>query len=139
MDRLTHKSPETDMVWFVDHESNDMLLEPCEMNSHHSRLAIQKLEKYESVEEQGLLVKLPCKVGMRIWVNGILGVGKVEEYEVIRIDYCSTLGTGKNEFYIEALLVKNPKNSIGFYDKEFDKNVFLTKDEAEKSLVESVI
>lgn len=89
-------------------------------------------------EEQGLLVKLPCKVGMRIWVNGILGVGKVEEYEVIRIDYCSTLGTGKNEFYIEALLVKNPKNSIGFYDKEFDKNVFLTKDEAEKSLVESV-
>lgn len=89
-------------------------------------------------EEQDLLVKLPCKVGMRIWVNGILGVGKVEEYEVIRIDYCSTLGTGKNEFYIEALLVKNPKNSIGFYDKEFDKNVFLTKDEAEKSLVESV-
>lgn len=52
MDRLTYKSPVTDMVWFLDHENNDALLEPCEMNSHHIRLAVQKLGKYEDAEEK---------------------------------------------------------------------------------------
>lgn len=47
MERLTSKSPVTDMVWFIDHENNDMFLEPCEMNAHHNRLAIQKLNVLE--------------------------------------------------------------------------------------------
>ena len=48
------------------------------------------------------------------------------------MDYHSTLGTGRNEFYIEALLDGQPNNSIGFYDKEFSKSVFLTKEQAEE-------
>ena len=40
-------------------------------------------------------------------------------------------------FILEALLVSNPEgNSIGFYDKEIGKTVFLTKEEAEKKLAE---
>lgn len=45
--RLTRKSDSSEMVWFVDHEKNDIELEPCEMRSHHSRLAIQRLAAYE--------------------------------------------------------------------------------------------
>ena len=67
MDRLTYKSNESDMVWFVDHENNDMKLEPCEMSSHHSRLAIDKLSAYEDAEDQGFLLKLPCKVGDTVY------------------------------------------------------------------------
>lgn len=63
MSRLTHESPVTDMVWFIDHENNDAFLEPCEMDSHHSRLAIQKLAQYEKKEELGLLKLLPCPIG----------------------------------------------------------------------------
>lgn len=92
--------------------------------------------KYKDLEEQGLLLLLPCKVGDTVCVNGVLGVGEAEEYKVIRVDYHSNLATNRSEFYIEALLVSDPRNSIGFYDKEFGKTVFLSKDEAEQKLKE---
>ena len=95
-----------------------------------------KLAEYEDLEEQGLLLRLPCKVGNTIYVNGILGVGEAEEYKVIRVDYHSNLAMGRSEFYIEALLVSDPENSIGFYDKEIGKTVFLTQYEAEQKLKE---
>lgn len=97
---------------------------------------LKELKEYKQLEEQGLLLRLPCKVGDTIYVNGILGVGEVEEYKVIRADYHSNLATKRSEFYIEALLVSNPENSIGFYDKEIGKTVFLTKSEAEQKLKE---
>lgn len=63
MERLTERSKNTSMVWFKDNENSNMLLEPCEMSSHNSRMAIEKLATYEDAEEQGLLLRLPCKVG----------------------------------------------------------------------------
>lgn len=96
----------------------------------------EKLKEYEDLEEQGRLVKLPCKVGDTVYVNGVLGCDEAERYRVIRVDYHSTLGTGRNEFYIEALLCADPDSSIAFYDNEFDKTVFLTKSEAEAKLEE---
>lgn len=98
--------------------------------------AIQKLAHYEDLDEQGLLLQLPCKVGDTIYVNGILGVGEMGKYRVIRVDYHSNLATKRSEFYIEALLMSNPTTSIGFYDKEIGKTVFLTKAEAEQNLKE---
>ena len=95
-----------------------------------------RLAEYEDLEEQGLLLRLPCKVGNTIYVNGILGVGEAEEYKVIRVDYHSNLATKRSEFYIEALLVSAPENSIGFYDKEIGKTVFFTQAEAEQKLKE---
>lgn len=66
------------------------------------------------------------------------GCGEAEKYRVIRVDYHSTLGTGRNEFYIEALLCADPDSVITFYDKQFGKTVFLTKSEAEAKLKELV-
>lgn len=96
----------------------------------------KKCDEWVRAEEQGLLLWLPCKVGDTLYVNGVLGVGEAEEYKVIRVDYHSNLSTKRSEFYIEALLLSDPRNSIGFYDKEFGKTVFLTKAEAEKKLKE---
>lgn len=98
--------------------------------------ALKKLANYEDLEEQGRLIKLPCKVGDTVYVNGVLGCGEAERYRVIRVDYHSTLGTGRNEFYIEALLCADPDSSIAFYDKQFGKTVFLTREEAEAKLKE---
>ena len=97
---------------------------------------LEKSKEYQQLEEQDRLVILPCKVGDTVYVNGVLGCGEAERYRVIRVDYHSTLGTGRNEFYIEALLCANPDSSIGFYDKQFGKTVFLTKAEAETKLKE---
>ena len=96
----------------------------------------EKLRAYEDLEEQGLLLRLPCKVGDVIYVNGVLGVGESEEYKVIRVYYQSNPLIKRSEFYVEALLVSDPRNSIGFYDKEIGKTVFLTKEEAEAKLKE---
>lgn len=115
------------------------------VNNEYSKInynkILTKLGEYEDLEEQGLLLRLPCKVGDIVYVNDILGCGEVERYKVIRVDYHSTLGTGRNEFYIEALLCTNPDKSIAFYDKQFGKTVFgktifLTKSEAEARLKE---
>lgn len=92
------------------------------------------LKEYQRLEEQGRLLKLPCKVGDIVYVNGVLGCGVAEEYKVIKVNYYSTFGTRRNEFCIEALLSDDPKNSIVFYDKELGKTVFLTKKEAETKL-----
>lgn len=59
MDRLTRKSQNTGMVWFIDHNNNDLNLEPCEMSYGNNRDAIQKLAYYEEAEEQGRLIVLP--------------------------------------------------------------------------------
>lgn len=96
----------------------------------------EKLGKYEDLEEQGRFIKLPCKVGDTVYVNGVRVCGEAEKYRVIRVDYHSTLGTGRNEFYIEALLCADPDSAITFYDKQFGKTVFLTKSEAEAKLKE---
>lgn len=68
MERLTERSKNTRMVWFKDNENSNMLLEPCEMSSHNSRMAIEKLATYEDAEEQGLLIRLPCKVGDPVYL-----------------------------------------------------------------------
>ena len=47
MDRLTRKSQNSEMVWFIDHNHNDLNLEPCEMTSGDSGKAIRKLAAYE--------------------------------------------------------------------------------------------
>lgn len=66
MERLTERSKNSDMVWFKDTENNT-ILEPCEMSVHHSRMAIAKLAAYEDAEEQGLLLRLLCKIGSKVY------------------------------------------------------------------------
>lgn len=58
MDNLTFKSNTTDMIWFMDKETG-LKLEPCEVNSHHVRLLLEKLSYYEEIEKQGRLIIEP--------------------------------------------------------------------------------
>lgn len=129
MERLTRRSANGTGVYATPSG------EPVKWEDNRHNV-LQKLAEYEDLEEQGRLIKLPCKVGDILYVNGILGVGEAEEYKVIRVDYHSNLATKRSEFYIEALLVNDPRNSIGFYDKEIGKTVFPTKAEAEAKLKE---
>lgn len=88
----------------------------------------KKLAEYEQLEEQGLLVKLPCKVGDTVYVPTM---NFVSELRIIMIAvhmygayFRWTLNSG---IY--------PKLD-GFSRSELGKTVFLTREEAEKKLEE---
>lgn len=94
--------------------------------------ALKKLYEYEQMEEQGLIMKLPCKVGDNIWW---FNKGKLIESKVISFSV--------NKDGVERIYVKyfyyigiNPFCAYGIEVKEFGKSVFLTKEEAEKALKE---
>ena len=105
----------------------------------HKQVAeyLRKLKDYEDLEEQGRLVKLPCKVGDTVWDNDFgrpcaytitaFSFGECEEY------ICKPVTTKEVVFYYE-----NSSGSItgSFAESEIGKTVFLTKSEAEQKLKE---
>lgn len=97
---------------------------------------IRKLAAYEDLEEQGLLVRLPCKVGDTVWDNDF-GYPELYEIKAFSYGYCDSYVDPDIEdeiiFYYE-----NYNGSItgAFPMSEIGKTVFLTREEAEKKLEE---
>ena len=81
---------------------------------------IKKLADYEDLEEQGLLVRLPCPIGVTVW--DICGMD-IRESAVSEIE-CSKDG--------KWFLWANEGKWLG----ELNNLVFLTREEAEKKLEE---
>ena len=78
-----------------------------------------KLAKYEDLEEQGLLLKLPCKVGDTVYsIHSLPSSGK----KIISEDIADA-------FYL----------SLSMFEKRFGDTVFLTIEEAEQKLKELAI
>lgn len=95
-----------------------------------------KLGEYERVEEQGLLVRLPIKIGDMVWDNDF---GYPESYEIKAFSY------GYCDSYVESdienqiiFYYENYSRSItgAFPMSEIGKTVFLTREEAVKMLDE---
>lgn len=90
----------------------------------------EKLADYEDAEEQGLLVKLPCKVGDTVYVPTRNFVSE------LRITLVS-IDTNDMTMYFGWLLNSGIyPNLDGFFGYELGKTVFLTHEEAEKKLEE---
>ena len=84
-----------------------------------------KLKEYEDLEEQGRLVKLPCKIGTEVY--DITWWDNVQEKVVVK---------GKT-YYRTIHKHKVSKSTFGYTDiEEIGKTVFLTKSEAEAKLKE---
>lgn len=88
----------------------------------------EKLKEYEDIEEQGRLLKLPCKVGDTVY--GI-SMGKIIKLAVNEISI----------FYMKGEKIINVKCQNddmfrNYIETEFGKTVFLTKSEAEAKLEE---
>lgn len=88
--------------------------------------AIEKLATYEDLEEQGLLVRLPCNVGDDLYciVNGEVKKLKVhyfgvQDFEITDIEFK----------YVDGFKIVRFVGEVG-------KTVFLTREEAEKKLEE---
>lgn len=109
------------------HGANDNL--PCGENSYtYKGLLLEALGKYEDAEEQGLLLRLPLKIGDTV-------------YSVTR-DFISEYTICSIEKYNEGLFFnwKCEKgmyvNLRGFTNYQIGKDIFLTKAEAEQKLKE---
>lgn len=115
MERLTER-----MENAPDGESNVWV------KNHDYIKASEKLAEYEDLEEQGLLVRLPCKVGDDLYciVNGEVKKLKVHSFGVPDFEITDI------EFkYVDGFKIVRFVGEVG-------KTVFLTREEAEKKLEE---
>lgn len=141
MERLTIRS-KNNMVWFKDGENGNAHLEPCEMTAHHSRMALDKLATYEDAEEQGRLLKLPCKIGDDVYfvpseVNYKLNIlNKHSENNKVYHQKVEDFILTRHGWYLEC--DQDVKYGTGHIltDVSFCKTWFLAKSEAEAKLKE---
>lgn len=122
MERLTQKSDK--MIWLKD---QGLKIEPCEMNTHHCRMILEKLADYEEAEEQGLLVRLPVKIETELFQPC------ADRKSIIRSIVINNTITD-DDIYIG--IIDERGNERHYSKKSIGKTVFLTREEAEKKLEE---
>lgn len=129
MERLTRRLNNNKIVAIKGHGCNYSAHSfDCQDNEGRNKLraALEKLADYEDLEEQGLLVRLPCKVGDTV-------------YKITR--FCSG-GIRDCGYSYECSECPEYKPFIEYIEfkitilKDIGKNVFLTREEAAKKLDE---
>lgn len=89
---------------------------------------LKELKSYKEAEEQGLLVRLPCKVGDTVYVPTRNFVSELR-ITMVSVDM--------HEAYFSWMLNSGIyPNLDGFSKSKLGKSVFLTREEAEKKLEE---
>lgn len=104
---------------------------------------LQELKSYKEAEEQGLLVRLPCKVGDTVWVVtspiNVFGYDEYDgdaEYEVYESFLSSVSYYASGEQFRIYAKVTNSFIVAYFRECDFGESIFLTREEAEKKLEE---
>lgn len=110
----------------------DMNCEKCAIQK-----AFDKLAEYEDLEEQGLFLKLPCKVGTTVYVIDTIYECDNDYMDCIMEfpDRYQCERGFKCEYEHEKLVVRPESFDFKMLDN-FNKIVFLTKEEAEEKLKE---
>lgn len=122
MERLTEKSKVLD-----DYRLKDSSVDNCQE-------AINKLGKYEDLEEQGLLLRLPCKVGDTVYRVNTGAKEPVIKMRVLQVHY-KQLHKDRIIIRIDAIN-DNDMGESCYLLEDFGKTVFLTQAEAEQKLKE---
>lgn len=126
MERLTERYKDSIANTVLIRECGDKLCKDicddieCDCSKCKLEKALEKLADYEDLEEQGLLVRLPCPVGTTVW--DICGMD-------IRENVVCGIECGKNG---KQFLWANHDEWLG----KLNDLVFLTREEAEKKLEE---
>ena len=118
----------------------ELAQEACENYLKWEDDCIKKLSEYETAEEEGRLVVLPCKVGDTVWVI-------THPFNVLDdFDFYEDAHDEIYESYISSVTFYEDSNQYRIYTKDFikayfmecdfGKSIFLTREEAEKALKE---
>ena len=101
----------------------------------HRQLAewLRELQKYKDLEEQGRLIELPCKIGDTVYyinTHNRLSLFKNTVYEAKVARFVTTrYGTSI------VIQIRNEYGCTELYSEDnYNKTVFLTKEEAEAAL-----
>ena len=125
MERLTRRTKLGEVVPYIDlsyeSEYNDWITDITE-----------KLAEYEDLEEQSLLLRLPCKVGDTVYIITQVFNGKEVIGAIGRRKIDSIGGNALNPIYV---ISKEPYE-LRFCPSEFGVRVFKTKEEAKAKLRE---
>ena len=130
MMRLTYRGSET--------MTEDEWIKPS-YSCYSTRKIVEKLAEYEDLEEQGLLLRLPCKVGDTVYCI-YKRYTKCSEYEQELDEYscqgCECLECDSHkELYVQSQKAYSLDWIVSNL-KRFGKTVFLTQEEAEQKLKE---
>lgn len=100
----------------------------------HEKLAelLEELKSYKEAEEQGLLVRLPCKVGTEVFCY-FPGDSHYTKCQIKKIEICPSM-FGNICYFAEPVAQRGC--CCRYFDNEFGKFLFLTREEAEKKLEE---
>ena len=115
------------------------------------KMLFNRLKEYEDAEEQGLLLKLPCK---EVYESSGDSVYYIYDYEIVECVNCGVTVDADGKVWItiasdeEIFPYRNPdpehdldptdwcQNVTSVFGEEFGKTVFLTREEAEAKLKE---
>ena len=119
MERLTYRGSET--------MTEDGWIKPT-YSCYSTRRIIERLAEYEDLEQQGLLLRLPLKIG-----DTVYSVTRdfISEYKICSIEKYN------EGFFFNWKCEKGMYINIrGFTNHQIGKDVFLTQEEAEQKLKE---
>lgn len=111
-----------------------------ERAKEHEQLAkwLEELKSYKEAEEQGLLVRLPCKVEDIVWELCLCDDGNYKIFPMIvkTISKYGTLRQVKKDITIWNIYAESDYTYMYKSFADFGKTVFSTKEEAEKKMEE---
>ena len=119
MERLTYRGSER--------MTEDGLTIPS-YSDYSTRRIIERLAEYEDLEEQGLLLRLPCKIGDVVYA---VTRDFISEYTI-----CSIEAYNEGFFFCWKCEKGIYINVRGFTNYQIGQDVFLTQAEAEQKLKE---
>lgn len=131
MERLTLD----EIIKLVNKTAIQMELDNCKECSENYKQIVEYLEElksYKDVEEQGLLVRLPCKVGTEVFCF-FPGDSHYTKCQIKKIEICPSI-FGNICYFAEP--VRQKGYCCRYFDYEFGKFLFLTREEAENKLKE---
>ena len=111
---------------------------PSIASFYKTKMALEELKSYREAEEQGLLLRLPCKVGDTVWYIDNYGLFEPTITRGIVYGYLWYRTCG---FALDVVWDKPIMEHFSYRRKEMPfssigKDVFLTKEEAERKLQE---
>ena len=126
MERLTERNP----LWIDD----ELWERACEPDCEEIDAVYRKLKDYEDAEEQGLLLKLPCKVGDTLYRVNKGAKEPVIMMRVIQL-YIKQIHKDRTVMRIDAINDADMGESC-YLPCDIGERIFLTREEAEAKLAE---
>lgn len=124
----------------IDSVDDDIKANCVKCAEEHEQLAewLEELKFYKDAEEQGLLLRLPCKIGDIVWELCLCDDGNYKIFPMIvkTISKYGALRQVKKDITIWNIYAESDYTYMYKSFADFGKTVFSTKEEAEKKLEE---